>query len=360
LKEQDASEDRSSAKGSIDSGKSPKKNASVDTKDDKNWGSVDTTKSNDMVSAKSGMTLYSLRDDNEVSDKSVNLTDKYAIAESLGKGGYGEVFLVTSLATNEKLAAKAMPKESSSMFQNEFAIARRLKHPNIIRLHDMCHFEGSCYLVFELCKGGDLFGFIESKDELVMYTRVYMPPPVRILAKWSWQMLHCLYYLHGHKIAHRDIKLENYLLTSHSEESANIKLIDFGFATKMAPGKKLTEMLGTAGYIAPEVLSTKGYDLKCDIWSVGVCIFLLFTGRHPIHISDEESNNRQTMEKKTLETEIDYKFISENYSKPVIEFIKELLEKDPTKRTTPKVILRSNEWLRRVGRGKSQGCCVIN
>lgn len=363
LKEKDAVSRNNSGKSGNSKDGSEKKQARLESPAvgfETDFAEKDTRKSrmSECQSVRSGMTLYSLRDDKD-DWTSINLTDKYAIAESLGKGGFGEVFLVTSLITKQNLAAKSMPAESSQMFQNEFAIARKLKHPNIVKLYDMCHLDGTCYLVFELCKGGDLFGFVDSRDEMVMYTRVYMPPPTRVLAKFSWQMLQTLYYLHGHKIVHRDIKLENFLLTSQEEGQADIKLIDFGFATKVQKGVLLTELLGTAGYMAPEVLSLKGYDLKCDTWSVGVCIYIIFAGKHPIHIEDSKAAKREEMYNLTMDTAIDYKFFSENYPKAVQAFVKELLEKDPEKRTSPKVLLKTNEWLRTVGRGKSIGCCSV-
>jgi len=91
------------------------------------------------------------------------------------------------------------------------------------------------------------------------------------------QLLQALMYIHSKGIVHRDLKPENLLF---EKGTSNLKLIDFGIAAKIKPNEKLTARIGTPYYIAPEVL-LKEYDEKCDIWSAGVILYMMFTFRPP-------------------------------------------------------------------------------
>ena len=85
--------------------------------------------------------------------------------------------------------------------------------------------------------------------------------------------------MHKHNIVHRDLKPENLLLDS-KEKNASLKVIDFGTSRKFGSNKKMTKLLGTPYYIAPEVLNSN-YDEKCDVWSCGVILYILLCGYPP-------------------------------------------------------------------------------
>mmetsp|Transcript_29684 Transcript_29684/g.47820 ORF Transcript_29684/g.47820 Transcript_29684/m.47820 type:complete len:396 (+) Transcript_29684:59-1246(+) len=307
----------------------------------------------------SGLTVPSLRPEVAVTQSMIKLSEKYDISEKLGKGGFGEVSLATCTATGEKLAAKLVRADDSDkfgMFKNEFEIAKRLQHPNIVKVHDMLINDQLCYLVMDLCTGGDLVQFVQSHEEWIMKTRVYTPPEGHVLAKLLWQMLQSVRYLHHHNIVHRDIKMENFLLNSSS--CGVLKLIDFGFAKILEKGQVLKDVCGTPGYIAPEVLERAGYGLSCDGWSLGVCAYLLFTSEFPIPSQKDWSN--EELLKQTKEHEIVYK--SSALTTIPAEgktVLKMLLQKDPSNRASPKQILSTDRWLRTAGRGKNDCCCTI-
>jgi calcium-dependent protein kinase len=145
-------------------------------------------------------------------------------------------------------------------------------------------------------------------------------------------------YLHSMNIAHRDLKPENIMMTGKS--NLDLKIIDFGFAINIPPGKYEKRMVGTPYYIAPEVLK-RNYNEKCDIWSVGVILYILLCGYPPFN----GKNNRE------LYNEIQFRepdFSGEEWetvSEDAKKLIKMCLIKDMNKRPTSKEILK-NKWLR--------------
>merc|ERR1719277_2287362 len=131
----------------------------------------------------------------------------------------------------------------------------------------------------ELSDGGDLFGRV-AKTSRIKDGRHIMGVGSAEVAKFAWQMLTGIAYLHHHSFAHRDIKPENYLL---DRSGTSLKLADFGFARSCARGSKMTTRLGTAPYVAPEVVNFEngGYGTKCDIWSIAVTIWFASVGELP-------------------------------------------------------------------------------
>lgn len=96
------------------------------------------------------------------------------------------------------------------------------------------------------------------------------------------QTLLALNYLHSRNLVHRDVKLENLLVTGKSESGdILIKLTDFGFVTSLKPGEKATLTVGSPKYMSPEIMTRKPYDYKCDVWALGVLTFILLSGDIP-------------------------------------------------------------------------------
>jgi serine/threonine protein kinase len=202
----------------------------------------------------------------------------YKKGDTLGEGGFATVYRCTHKRTGFKYAVKEI--NSSELSQQEAATLKEeilaLQYlrgaPYIIRLYDVFKEPQRTYLILEEMKGGTLLQRIAEKE-------VYTELEARDLCKILFLAVD---YCHKKRIAHRDIKLENLLLVEAGDDST-IKLADFGFAKKCTKAYGLKTMCGTPNYMAPEIfdLKIKGYDHRCDMWSVGVVVFCVLGGYLP-------------------------------------------------------------------------------
>lgn len=199
----------------------------------------------------------------------------YRIKDIIGVGTFGEVRVCVHRETGTRRAVKIyrkdlMPNEThKAKLEREISILRALDHPNIIRVFEFFEDSKRFFIVMEYCRGGELF------DEINKNTKFTESQSAQIMH----QLFSAVAYLHQKRIVHRDLKLENILL-EEKHDLLNIKLIDFGTACVMDRFKMIHGTIGTAYYIAPEVLDGV-YDEKCDLWSCGVIMYLLLTGRPP-------------------------------------------------------------------------------
>jgi calcium-dependent protein kinase len=149
-----------------------------------------------------------------------------------------------------------------------------MDHPNIIRLYEVYDYENFYFVVLEYCEGGELFHAIKKKKR-------YSEREAKGILR---QLLSAVAYMHGLGIVHRDLKPENIVIESSQE--ARIKIIDFGSAVKAGPEEVLRKRVGSPYYMAPEVLMEE-YTMKCDVWSCGVILFVLLSGRPPFRGSTQ-------------------------------------------------------------------------
>jgi len=186
---------------------------------------------------------------------------------------------------------------------SEIEILIKLDHPNIIKLYEIFENEKYIYLIMELCTGGELFNKIIEKTE---NGEIFNE---REAANYFRQIILAISYCHNKKIAHRDLKPENILLLSNDKNSP-IKLIDFGMSKFYKEKNEMSEYVGTAYYISPEVLEGK-YDSKCDIWSAGVILYLLLSGTLPFDGENEEEIFEKIKMKKYDFCNNEWEFISD-------------------------------------------------
>jgi calcium-dependent protein kinase len=109
-----------------------------------------------------------------------------------------------------------------------------------------------------------------------------------IVAKTVAEMLSAVAFLHSRSICHRDLKLENWVLESGKDVWSPLKLIDFGLSTHFTPGQRLSRVVGSSYYVAPEVLK-KSYTEACDLWSLGVIVYMLLSGAPPFYGKNDEA-----------------------------------------------------------------------
>ena len=206
--------------------------------------------------------------------------DNYDVIKQLGKGGYGKVYEVRHKKTGEIRACKHLSKlsiKNLDKFEREIQILIKSDHPNIIKLFEVFESQRSLYLVMEECKGGEIFDRI---IDHIQSKQMYSETDAAIIFQ---QVMSSIEYCHNNGICHRDLKPENILyLNKGSEKDNPIKVIDFGLSQHISEKKKLTTKVGTAYYVAPEIL-IGDYTEKCDIWSAGVILYIFLSGDPPFN-----------------------------------------------------------------------------
>lgn len=142
-----------------------------------------------------------------------------------------------------------------------------------MRVFELLEDEKNYFIVSELMEGGELY------DRIIEMKRFSERDAANII----YQVLLGVAYMHGKKVCHRDLKPENILLDSQDRTRLNIKITDFGFAKFHDPHSEegMSDMLGSPLYMAPEIIKKLPYDYKVDIWSMGVILYIMMTGRPP-------------------------------------------------------------------------------
>jgi len=207
---------------------------------------------------------------------------RFELGRELGTGGYGRVLAAIDPKAGEVVAAKAIDTQGSMdrkrAIAHEIRMLRRLNHSNVIGLRGYEEVGTTCYIFMELASKGDLFEIVLAQGAL---TECEARP---IFA----QTMAAVAHLHERGVVHRDIKLENIVLTADGDA----KLCDFGLAhayEKAGEGSAipyvrapLTRVCGSESYMAPEVPLRRGYDgLAADVWSSGIVLFAMLSGSFP-------------------------------------------------------------------------------
>lgn len=211
-----------------------------------------------------------------------NIRFHYEIREKIAEGGFGSVFAGRSLKTDKARAIKLVkvsdrdPKDIENQLR-EASILKSTDHPHILKIYEVFRDRTHLYFVCELLRGGELFDRIVKRGGLTE----------KLAASYMNQLVSAVVHLHSLNIVHRDLKPENILFDSKKDD-ALLKLIDFGTCRHFTKNVQIEEKIGSIYYMAPEVI-TGNYNEKCDIWSLGVILFILLSGYPPFAgASDKE------------------------------------------------------------------------
>lgn len=203
------------------------------------------------------------------------LESRYQVLKELGRGGMGIVFQAYDKQLKEQVAIKILSPMLSNdpdaleRLKREVSAARRITHPGVIRIHDIAETGGLNYVSMEFFQGSSLKDYVRQQGAL-------SPRTAFLIAS---QVCDALEAAHRHGVIHRDLKSQNVLINSHNQ----VKIIDFGLArTEYLEGMTATGLImGSPEYMAPEQVAGKRVDERADIYSLGIILYELFTGRLP-------------------------------------------------------------------------------
>ncbi|KAL9235238.1 hypothetical protein vseg_010016 [Gypsophila vaccaria] len=209
------------------------------------------------------------------------LMGRYEVGRVLGQGSFAKVYYGRRVGTGQSVAIKVIDKDKvlrvglMEQIKREITVMAMLRHPNIVYLYEVMATKSKIYFVMEYAKGGELFDKVAKGRLKEDSARSYF-----------CQLINALDFCHSRGVYHRDLKPENLLL----DENQSLKVTDFGLSA-LAESKRHDGLLhttcGTPAYVAPEIISRKGYDgAKADIWSSGVILFVLLAGYLPFHDSN--------------------------------------------------------------------------
>jgi len=268
-----------------------------------------------------------------------DLYENYTLGKELGRGQFGVTYLATHKKTGVKYACKVISKrkmvtkEDAEDVEREVAIMYHLAgHPNVVNLIAAYEDKHNVQLVMELCEGGELFDRIVAKGH---YTEKSAAAIFRTILKVVAQC-------HVLGVMHRDLKPENFLLSS-TKEDAVCKATDFGLSMFFTPGQKFTDVVGSAYYVAPEVLR-RNYGPPADIWSVGVILYILLCGVPPFWAETEQGIFRAVLQGT-------YDMRSDPWGKisdGAKDCVRRLLKQDPKERMSALEAL-NHPWVREGG-----------
>jgi serine/threonine protein kinase len=259
---------------------------------------------------------------------------KYELGRTLGEGSFAKVKFAKNVVTGQHVAIKIIDKDNLlkhkmvDQIKREISTMKLIRHPNVIRMHEVMASKTKIYIVLEFVTGGELFENFSSRGRV-------KEDEAR---KYFQQLINAVDYCHSRGVCHRDLKPENLLL----DASGILKVSDFGLSAlpqQVRDDGLLHTTCGTPNYVAPEVINNKGYDgVKADLWSCGVILFELMAGYLPF-----EDSNLSVLYKKIHKADFT---CPPWFSSSAKKLIKRILDPNPVTRITFAEVLQ-NEWFKK-------------
>lgn len=271
---------------------------------------------------------------------SKNFGAKFELGKEIGKGHFGHTCsakVKRGELKDQIVAVKIISKARMTTAISIEDVRREVKllkslsgHTNLVRFYDACEDSNNVYVVMELCEGGELL------DRILSRGGKYSEEDAKAILV---QILGVVGFCHLQGVVHRDLKPENFLFTSRSEDS-DMKLIDFGLSDFIKTDERLNDIVGSAYYVAPEVLH-RSYSVEADIWSIGVITYILLCGSRPFWARTESGIFRTVLRADPNFEDLPWPTVSPEAK----DFVKRLLNKDYRKRMTAAQAL-THPWLR--------------
>jgi len=237
----------------------------------------------------------------------------YYLLEVVGQGSFGKVRRAIHHSTKQQVAIKILPRTGESAVDmqralREIDILMKLSHPSIISLHQVIHHKDKLFIVMDYVHGTDLMSYIQSNNGL----------SEKEAQRCFRQIVSALQYCHARGVIHRDVKPKNILV----DMQGNLKLIDFGMSNWIEEGKLRSTFCGTPAFASPEIiLGIKYTGPQVDVWSTGVVLYLMVTGRYPFeNVAEVLASN--------------YRNPDDKISPECQELIRSMLVVEPEKRAT--------------------------
>ncbi|GFP79058.1 calcium-dependent protein kinase [Phtheirospermum japonicum] len=275
-------------------------------------------------------TLPRLEPNNILGKPFEEVKSKYSVGKELGRGQFGVTYSCTEISTGTHYACKSIlkrklvSKNDKDDMKREVHIMQHLSgQPNIVEFKGAYEDRLSVHLVMEICRGGELFDSIIAQGH---YSE-------RAASDLCRQIVNVVHHCHFMGVMHRDLKPENFLLSSKNEK-AMLKATDFGLSVFIEEGKVYRDIVGSAYYVAPEVLK-RSYGKEIDVWSAGVILYILLSGVPPFWAETEKG-----IFDAILNEDID--FDSQPWpsiSNSAKDLVRKMLTKDPKKRFTSAQVL---------------------
>ncbi|KAL3698455.1 hypothetical protein R1sor_012531 [Riccia sorocarpa] len=214
---------------------------------------------------------------------------KYEVGRTIGEGTFAKVKFAQNTETGESVAMKVLDKKAIlqhkmvDQIKREISVMKLVRHPNVVRLHEVLASKNKIYIILEFVTGGELFDKIVHQGKLSENES----------RRYFQQLIDAVDYCHSKGVYHRDLKPENLLL----DAQGNLKISDFGLSAlpqQLRDDGLLHTTCGTPNYVAPEVLNDKGYDgAVADVWSCGVILYVLMAGFLPFDEVDLQTLYRK-------------------------------------------------------------------
>jgi len=258
----------------------------------------------------------------------------WKLGTTIGVGTYGVVRKCKNVTTNQLAAVKIVDltplKESErKSLHREIMLHSKLHHPNITQVYEVTETNDTVFIFMEFLEGGDLHSYISSQIK---------PLPEPKVQRLFWQLLSGLIHCHQNSVAHRDLKLENILL---SKDASTVKITDFGLSNQFQSEELLSTSCGSPNYAAPEVLQNRHYNGSlADLWSLGVTLYAMLTHQLPF------INARGNFLLSRALRGLDDRSLPLGISQEAAEVLMMLLQAKPEHRASTSDLL-SHSWVRK-------------